>query len=151
MYVLISFSRNWTARRLDSSIFAPLARQLAKSKRNTDCEPSARISTVLQVVSAVVELYVAVIVLIPIACPVFRPRVNDAEPIPIGLESRISAVKLYGVAVHSKRMIRAEIERETVVRDPVAVVAAALPPVAVVGLPAARAVVLPRVLLLNCM
>jgi hypothetical protein len=112
-----------------------------------DGESSARIPGVVHVVSAVGILHVDVVVLIPVVRPGFRPRVNETKPEAFVLEARKTADKYHGLAVDAEPVRRTEVAVVAVVRNAVAVVAAALLPVAVLGMPAVCAILLPGGLL----
>jgi hypothetical protein len=103
----------------------------------------AGISAVVQIISVSVVIYIHVIAVVPIACPVFRPRVNQTKPKPAVPEAAMPANKHHGKIVHAEPVILAIVGTETVIRNAVAVVAAALLPGAVIGLPVTRTITLP--------
>ena len=115
---------------------------------NGNGDAVAGISSVVQVIaiSRVVDIHI--IVVVPVVGPVFRPRVNQAEPIASVLEARISAHDNYWVAVDAERVTRTKVAIVTVVGNAIAAVSATLLPIAVLGLPVMRAMLLPVTLLL---
>ena len=60
-------------------------------ERDSDCDPDAGITAVIQVipVGGVIEIYI--VVFVPRRRPRFRPRVHACHPIAVVLEARISA------------------------------------------------------------
>jgi hypothetical protein len=154
-YVLISFSINFTTRCFDSSI-ADLRpdgliaywnlERLVQIK--ADGNAIAGISAVIQIISVTVVIHIHVIAVVPIACPVFWPRVNQTEPKPAVPEAAMPANKHHGKTVHAEPVILAKVGTETVIRNAIAIVTAALLPGAVIGLPVACAITLPSTPLL---
>jgi hypothetical protein len=71
---------------------------------------------------------------IPVWRPVSRPRINHHERIAAVLEARVTR-NYDGLALNAKPVPRAEIEAETIFRNVIAAISAALPPSAVIGLP----------------
>ena len=110
---------------------------------DADGDSIARIPAVVQViaVSGVVDIHV--IVVVPVVRPVFRPRISKAEPKSAVLEARITTNHHHGVAVDSERVLRTKVAIVTVLWNAVPVVATALLPVAVLGLPVMCAMLLP--------
>jgi len=80
-----------------------------------------------------------------------RPRIHETEPKAIVLEAGIAPNDHDGVAVDAEKVIRAEIAIVAVRGNAVAMVASALLPRAVLGLPVMRAAALPGTLLLACL
>ena len=115
---------------------------------NRNGDAVAGIPSVVQViaVSSVVDIHI--IVVVPIVGPVFRPRINQTEPIASVLEAGIPANDNYWVAVNAEGVSRTEIAIVAVVGNAIALVAATLLPIAVLGLPVMRTVLLPVTLLL---
>jgi len=103
-----------------------------------------RVTTVVQVVAVVGVDDIHIIVVVPIVRPVFRPRVNHIEPKAVVLETRIPANYLQAIAGDAEPVIRTKVATVTVLRNAVAIVAAALVPIAVLGLPVMRAMLLPN-------
>ena len=103
--------------------------------RDADRNSDAGITAVVQVVAVVDVGDVNVVVVIPVISPVFRPWVNKTYPIALILETRVPTNDQEGQAVDAKPMVPAKVSAVTVVRDPVAVIAATLLPVAVVRVP----------------
>ena len=97
--------------------------------------PDAGIPAVVQVVAVVDVVDVDVVVVVPVIPPGFRPRIDRADPIALVLEARVSAYNQEGKAVDAESVARAKVSAIAVVRNAVAVVAAALLPGAVIGLP----------------
>jgi hypothetical protein len=103
--------------------------------RDADGNSNIGISAVVQVVAVIHIGDVNVVVVVPVIAPIFRPRVNGTEPITVVLEARVSADNQEGEAVDAESVVLTKISAEAVVRDAVAVISAALLPVAVVGVP----------------
>jgi len=93
-------------------------------------------TAVEQVIAVIDVADIDIIGVIPVICPVFRPWINQTEPITSVLEAGKSANNKEGAAVNPEPMVGPKVTAETVVRNPVADIAAALPPSAVVRLPA---------------
>jgi hypothetical protein len=104
--------------------------------RDADRDSNIGIPAVVQVIAVVDVDDVNVVVVIPVIAPVFRPRVNGTDPIASVLEARVSAHHQEGQAVDSESTVSTKVSAETVVRNAIAVVAAALLPSAVIGIPA---------------
>ena len=115
---------------------------------NGNGDSIAGIPSVVQViaVSRVVDIHI--IVVVPVVGPVFRPRVNQTEPIASVLEAWVSAHDNYWVAVDAERVTRTKVAIVAVVGNSVAIVTAALLPIAMLGLPVMRTMLLPVALLL---
>ena len=115
---------------------------------NGNGDSIAGVPSVVQViaVSRVVDIHI--IVVVPVVGPVFRPRVNQTEPIASVLKARVSAHDDYWVAVDAERVTRTKVAIVAVVGNSVAIVTAALLPIAVLGLPVMRPMLLPVALLL---
>jgi hypothetical protein len=87
-------------------------------------------------VIAVIDVgYVDVIGVVPVIRPGLGPRVNETDPIAVVLEAGISSNNKEGLVIDSELMSRSEISTVPVVGDAVPVVAAALLPIAMVGVP----------------
>ena len=97
----------------------------------------------MQVIPVVI-VNVNVVSIVPIISPTFWPRVNQHEPKPAVLEAGIPPND-DGAAVEAEPVPAAEVEREAVLRNIVATVAAALIPGAMLDLPPSRAILLPGV------
>jgi hypothetical protein len=104
--------------------------------RDADRDSNIGIPAVVQVIAVVDVDNVDVVIVVPVIPPVFRPRVNSTDPIASVLEARVSAHNHEGQAVDPEPMFLTKVPAETVVRDAIAVVAAALLPSAVIGIPA---------------
>jgi hypothetical protein len=90
---------------------------------------------VVHVVPIVLVENINVVIFVPVVSPIVRPRVNYAKPKAVVLEAREAANNHKRLAVDDEPVLRAKVAVVTVLRDTVAVVAAALLPRAVVGLP----------------
>jgi hypothetical protein len=113
-----------------------------------DGDAVAGISAVIQIISVTVVVHVYVIVVVPVGIPVLRPRVNQTEPIAAVMEAAMSPNISHRKTVNAEPVILAIVATEAVIRNVVAVVAAALLPGAVLRLPAVCASTLPSDLLL---
>lgn len=109
---------------------------------DADRNPLARIPAVVQIISVVI-VNVNVVARVPVYCPVFWPRVKKHEPKPAVLEARIPRNYREGAA-DAEPVLTAEIESETVVRNVVTTIAAALIPRAMLDSPVLGAILLPR-------
>jgi len=105
------------------------------------------IPAVVHVVAIVDVRHVNVVVVVPVFSPVFGPRVNRTDPVTVVLEAGISAYNQKWQAADSETVIRTKVSAVTILRNTVAVVAAALLPGAVVSVPVLRAVLPPCTLL----
>jgi len=106
------------------------------------------ISAVEQIISITVVVHVDIIAVIPIAGPVFWPRVNQTEPIPAVLETALPANVHHGEAVDAELVRLAIVATETAIRNAIAVVATTLLPGAMLRLPTLGTIILPSDLLL---
>jgi len=113
----------------------PRLHRLEPLKRDVDCNSFAGIPPIVEVVTVVDVVDVDVVVVVPVVPPVFRPRVDGADPIALVLEAWVSAYNQEGKAVDAEAVARAKVSAVPVVGNAVTLVAAALLPVAVVGLP----------------
>src|SRR6202051_39433 len=100
---------------------------------NGDRHCIAGIPTVLQLIPVFI-VNVKVIACVPVIGPVSRPRVHHHEPKAAVLETRVTR-NYDGLTLDAKRVLCAEIETETILRNVVATIAATLRPGAVIGLP----------------
>ncbi len=128
------------------AMFIPDARELnAPSPIQVDADGNSvlRIPTIVQVIAVTGVVNVHIIVLIPVARPIFRPRVNNIKVKTVVLESRMSANHRYGMTIDPERVGRPEMPSVPVLRNPVTVVTAALPPIAVFRSPIVCATLLP--------
>ena len=107
----------------------------------------AGISAVVQIIPIIVVVHVNVIAVVPIVRPVFRPRINQTEPITAVLEAAMSADVHHRETVDAEPMFLSVVAAEAVIRDAVAAVTAALLPSVVLRLPAMGTIPLPSDLL----
>ena len=117
----------------------------------TDGDAVTRIPAVKQIISVTVVIHIHVIVVVPIAVPVFRPRIDQTEPKAAVLEAAIAANKLHGKNADSKTVVLAIVGAETGIGNAITAVTTALLPGAVIRLPVLSALTLPRRLLLMCL
>ena len=108
-----------------------------------DCNAITGIPAVVQVIAIPRVVHINIVVVVPIVGPVFRPRVNHSEPIAAVLEAGITANDHHGVAVDSEPVTRTKVAMRTLLRNPIAVIAAALLPVTVLRLPVVCSMLLP--------
>ncbi len=111
---------------------------------NADCDSILGIPAVVQIIPVPGVVDVHIIVFVPIVWPVLRPRINDAKPKATVLETGISTDHHDGVGVDTEGVRRTKVAAIMVVRDAVAIVAAALLPIAVLRLPVMSATLLPH-------
>jgi hypothetical protein len=104
--------------------------------RDVDGNSGVRIPMVEQVITVVDVGDINVVGVVPVISPIFRPWVNETDPIALILKARVPANNQEGQSVDAEAMVRPKVTAEPVVRDAVAVVAATLLPSAVVGIPA---------------
>lgn len=104
-------------------------------KRDIDRNSLAGITAVVHVVAVVLVADVHIVVVVPVIAPAGRPGIDRTDPIALILEARISAYHQKGEAADAESVARAKVPAVPVLGDTVAAVAAALLPVAVVGLP----------------
>jgi hypothetical protein len=100
--------------------------------RDADCNCDTRIPAVVKVVTVVFVSDVDVVCVVPVIRPVPRPRVDERNPIPVVLESWVSAINHKRETVDPKRIPLPKVDVVAVLRDTVGVVAAALFPIVVV-------------------
>jgi hypothetical protein len=117
-------------------------------KIDADGDPIPGVPAVVQVIAAVGENDIDVIILVPVVVPVLRPRIHEPEPESAVLEAWISAIEFHGIPMDAEPVIPAKMGTISVVGNTVAIVAATLLPVAVLGLPVVRAMLLPHLALL---
>ena len=112
-----------------------------------DCNPITWISAVVQVITVSGIVYIHIVVFIPVLWPVFRPRINDTEPISFILKTGIPAINFQRKAVDSEPVVPTKEAVKMVIGNTIAVVTAALLPGPVLGLPATGAMLRPHFLL----
>jgi hypothetical protein len=98
---------------------------------------------VIHVITVIHVINIYVVRLVPIVCPVFRPRINHAEPETAVLEPGISAHHNYRDRVDPEPVCAAEMRAEMVFRNTVTPVTAAFMPVVMFVLPMFRAMAVP--------
>jgi hypothetical protein len=94
--------------------------------RDADRNSDAGIPLVVKVIAVVDVGDIDIVVVIPIVSPVFRPGVNETDPIALILEAWVSANNQEGQAVDVESVVRTKVSTEMVAGDTVAVVAATL-------------------------
>ena len=114
-----------------------------------DCDPVPGVPAVVQVIAVFGVNDIHVIVVVPIVRPVLWPWVHETEPKAAVLEARVPSIQLHRVPVDAEPVIRTKVATITVIWNTVAVVAAALLPVTVLGLPVTCAMLLPHLPLLT--
>ena len=103
--------------------------------RDADCNTNAGISLVVHVVPIIGIDNVNIVGLVPVVGPRLWPGIDQCEPKAVVLEAWKTTDDHIGLVVDDEPVVRAKVAVVTIVRDTVAVVAAALLPRAVVGLP----------------
>ena len=140
---LRSSSSDKTFRRPEAAAVRCSALVNASVHRDADCDSIPWIPAVEHVIAVPGVFDIHIIVVVPVFCPIFRPRVDEADPEAAVLEAGIAANHDQWVAVDAEVVVRTKVPAITVLGDAVAVVAAALLPVAVLGLPIMCAMLLP--------
>src|ERR1035438_2079386 len=107
-----------------------------------DCDPVPGVPAVVQVIAVFGVNDIHVIVVVPIVRPVLWPWIHETEPKAAVLEARVSSIQLHRVPVDAEPVIRTKVATITVIWNTVAVVAATLLPVTVLGLPGTCAMLL---------
>lgn len=108
-------------------------------ERNRDCNPHAGVLAVVYVVPIIAVIDIDIVGFVPIWRPVFRPWIDKRDPITVVLEARVTAYKEHRKAADAEEVFTPEVAPETVFRNAVAVVTAALLPTAVISIPRAGA------------
>src|SRR5579859_7741544 len=114
--------------------------------RDADRDAHTGISAVEQVIAVIDIADIHVIAVVPVISPFAGPRIHKADPVTAVLKAGVSANGHEGEATNTKAMLRSKVSAVTILRDPIPVVAAALLPGAVIGLPVVRTVLLPGAL-----
>ena len=114
---------------------------------DADRNSNVGISAVVHVIAVVRIGDINVVVVIPVIPPVFRPWVHETDPVALILETRVPTHNHEGQAVDVESMVLTKISTVAIVRNAVALISATLLPIAMVGIPVLRAVLLPRALL----
>ena len=115
-----------------------------KLKRDVERYSNSGMAAVIHVIAIVDIVDVHVVSFVPTARPVFRPRINHAEPEAAVLESGVATHDQNWGAVNAKPVSAAKICTEAVLRNAVASVPTALAPSMVFMLPMLCAMVLPN-------
>jgi hypothetical protein len=111
---------------------------LTRSERDVDRDPgTAGISAVVEVVSVTGIVHINIVRLIPVIAPIVGIRVHHREPITPVLESRIAALIHEGKTIDAEIVAPAVVAAKIIVRNAVAIVAAALLPAAMIVIPIA--------------
>ena len=100
--------------------------------RDADCDPDTWIPLVVHIIPIVLIDNINIVGLVPVVGPSVGPRINYTEPKAVVLEARESADHHIRLVVDDETVVRTKIAVVTVIRDAVAVVAAALLPGAVI-------------------
>jgi hypothetical protein len=122
---------------------SPEAAPRRRLHRDADRHSDVGIPAVVKVIAIVDVGDVNVVVVIPVIAPVFGPRVNETDPIALILEARVPTNDQEGQTIDAEPMVATKVSAVAVVRNAVTVVAATLSPVAVIRVPALRAMLLP--------
>jgi hypothetical protein len=101
-------------------------------QRDADRNSDVGIPAVVHVVAVIDVGDINVVGVVPVVRPVLRPWVNRTEPITLVLEAWVSADNQERETMDPEPVIRSKVSAVTVVRDAIAVVAAALLPGAVI-------------------
>ena len=114
-------------------------------QRDRNRQSYLRIPAVVEVVSVVVIVVidVQIVGVVPVICPVFRPRIHQQERIPAVGEARIAQVH-GGAILYAERVLPPKREIEGGLRNIVAAVAPALRPSPMIAGPVLRAILLER-------
>ena len=120
-----------TQRKIDIAI------SVEESERDRDCDPLAGVRAVIHVVPIVGVVDIDIVSLIPVRSPVFRPGVDERDPVAVVLEARIPADEDQRKLADVEKVLMPEVEPEAVIGNPVAVVPAALTPGAMFVMPRA--------------
>jgi hypothetical protein len=115
-------------------------------ERDVDRNSLAGISAVVHVVAIVDVVDIDVVVVVPVISPGLRPGVDGADPIALVLEARVSAHDQEGEGIDAESVARPKVSAVAVVRNAITVVAPALLPGAVIGLPVLGSMLLPGAL-----
>lgn len=96
--------------------------------RDADRDPDAWVSPIVHIVAVAPVINVDVVVVVPVVRPVFRPRVEERNPVPLVLEARVSSIDHEGKSVDPKPMLRPKVTAIPIGRNSIAVITAALLP-----------------------
>ena len=110
-------------------------------------QANAGISWIIQVISAIVIFDVYVICVIPVIGPVLWPWIDHGKPETIDLEAWKALYHSHGHTINAEPVGFSKRGAEAIVRNAVAMISAALLPIAVLGFPVTGAMLLPCSLL----
>jgi len=113
---------------------------------NADRESNARVSPVIQVISAIEVGNVNIIGVVPVVGPVRGVRIDHAEPVTAILEPGISPDNQEGETSNSKSVLLSKVRTEATVRDSISYVSATLLPATVLYGPVSDLPLVPRIL-----
>ena len=116
-----------------------------RSELDVDGDSDSGMATVIHVIPVSDVVHIDVVGFVPSARPVFRPRINNAEPEASVLESGVSAHHDDWIAANAEPVSTAEIRAEAIIRNAVASIASAFMPAMMFMLPIFCAMVLPNI------
>ena len=103
-----------------------------QSHGDVDRNSDSGIVPVVHVVAVIVVVDINIVVVVPIVRPVPRPRIEHRYPIALVLESWVPVICSEGKTEYTKSMLRSKVSAIAFVRDPIAVITAALLPRAMI-------------------
>ena len=102
---------------------------------NVDRNPRAGISAVVKIVAIVDVIYVHVVIVVPVISPIFRPRIDGADPVSLVLKAWVSPHNPEGKSIDAESVAGPKVSAVAIVRDTVSVIATTLLPGAMIRLP----------------